>query len=195
MTYAYAPTPAQQAEIDKYPIAYENPDYRMGQVRRDAVHTLLRESAGDPLNNLRDLLDVGTGRGETLDIAIMLGYMDPNGTEVVPALIHPPVTVFAHAWWLPFQSGLFHTVTCFDVIEHLLPDDAEPTVREIERVAAKRILLSIADYPSGFCGATLHVNVRTVADWTPDLIAWLPGWRVTLRRDVHMGSPVWEAVR
>lgn len=186
-------TERQRAEIARYEGQYRNPDYAMGPVRRCAIAQLLSERQ----DLRRSLLDVATGRGEVLGIACRLGYGTFRGTEVVEELLSNLV-VRAVAWNLPWPDRAFETVTCFDALEHFLPRDAEPTVRELARVAGRRILLTISNVESGHRDehGDLHVNRRPYEDWDRDLRAWLTGWSVTWRRDVATSiSEAWEAVR
>lgn len=144
-------------EIQQYVKAYQSPEYKMGQNRRRAVERIL-------FNLPRSsLLDVGTGRGETLDIARRLGH-EPIGTEVVPELIKPGV-VFAAAHDLPFADGAFDHVVCFDVLEHLVYEDLVPALKEMKRCAQKTVTVSASELPSIHNGRDLHISAQPAAEW------------------------------
>lgn len=110
------------------------------------------------------LLDVGCGRGEVLKIARTLGFSPVSGTEVVGALLSQDV-VYAEAHRLPFSDMAFDVVTCFDVLEHLYPDDTVPALRELHRVSKCAVVLTAAGYSHQFRGVELHVNRRTREQW------------------------------
>jgi ubiquinone/menaquinone biosynthesis C-methylase UbiE len=148
----------RKTEIDKYNEAYSHDEYRMGEARKWAALRDLQSLRGG------SLLDVGCGRGEVLELARDLGFEPVQGTEVVPALLGEGVR-YAEAHELPFADGAFDHVTCFDVLEHLLPEDTEAALRELARVAAKTVTITVADYPHVFRGVDLHVNRRSYPEW------------------------------
>lgn len=145
------------AEIAKYPVAYLDDVYRMGSDRLAAVRAELAGLTGS-------LLDVGTGRGETLEIARKFGLSPVTGTEVVPALLRAGV-VYAEAHALPFPDGHFDTVTCFDVLEHLVAADTEAALAELRRVARRLVIVSAADFSHVVDGVQLHPNRRPYDEW------------------------------
>lgn len=131
----------------------------MGGGRQVQAKRLL---AGLPMRG--SLLDVATGRGELLTFARDAGYTPVRGTEIVPDLCNDDVTeAFAHD--LPFADGSFDVVTCFDVLEHLLPDDTEKVIAELFRVARRATVLTIATYSHQENGVEYHVNLRSPAEW------------------------------
>lgn len=149
-----APDAARQAEIQRYERAYENPAYRLGDRRRQHIEKhLARIPKGS-------LLDVSTGRAETLQIARNLGHDPVLGTEAVADLCDGKNVVNALVHALPFKDTSFDTVTMFDVMEHLLPADTEAACRELKRVAKNRVLLTVCNRPHIFNGENLHINTR-----------------------------------
>ena len=173
----------RSAEIAKYPIAYRDPGYGMGEARRDAIGRLLAGRRGS-------LLDVGTGRGETLRLALALGFDHATGTEVVPELLGQGV-VYAEAHDLPFADRSFDVVTCFDVLEHLLPEDHMAALAELRRVSRREVIVTAADYSHVFDGVELHVGRRSYDEWDAlirplgrvERLGWCgsaEGWRVIL---------------
>lgn len=147
----------RSAEIAKYAEAYQRPGYAMGDERRAAVARILAETQRGTL------IDVGTGRGETLAIAASLGFAIVAGTEVVPALCGALV-VYAEAWALPFADKSADVVTCFDVLEHLLPDDQPLALAELVRVG-REVIVTAADYSHCENGVEYHVGRRPYPEW------------------------------
>jgi SAM-dependent methyltransferase len=175
----------RSAEIAKYPLAYGDPCYGMGDERKLAVSRLLAGGIGS-------LLDVGTGRGETLGIARRLGYDPVRGTEVVRSLLGDDV-VYAEAHDLPFAAKSFDVVTCLDVLEHLTHGDQLHALHEFFRVARDQIIVTAADYSHVFNGVELHGGRRSYDQWDllirdacpghVERLGWCgsaEGWRVIL---------------
>lgn len=143
------------AEVSRYENAYRNPAYRLGDRRRQHIERHLRRIPKG------SLLDVSTGRGETLKIAAGFGHGPVQGTEAVPYLCDGETVVNAMAHALPFSDDAFDTVTMFDVMEHLVPEDTAPACRELMRVARQRVLLTVCNMPSRFGKeGDLHINLR-----------------------------------
>ncbi len=189
-------TKEQQAEIDKYILAYSKQDprkrveYKMGQRRYDAAQNNLESCMVDH----NSYLDVGCGRGEMLDYGKMFCRFNPvMGTEVVTELLGPTVR-FAPAWDLPFVDDQFDLVTMYDVIEHLLPQDTLPTLGELQRVASKTIFFTANNRPDQWHGLDMHINRRPYQEWHQlfldyfnGKVTWLPKernisetWRIDL---------------
>jgi len=173
-------------EYAKYEYAYGCNSYRMGEARAAAIRKYLAS-----LEPKTSLLDVGTGRGETLTIAEGRGFHEVTGTEVVQALIDGSRVVRAEGHELPFADDSFGWVTMFDVMEHLIPGDDELVVRELCRVAKHGAVVTIADFPSVKDGRVLHINLRSYDEWDALLrswcrrVEWLPnhgsiseGWKI-----------------
>jgi len=147
----------RQLEIDKYRRAYTNHEYRMGRARHADV---IRIVSSLPKGTL---LDVGTGRGETLGIAREYGHIS-RGTEVVDYLLREDV-VYAEAHALPFPDASFDHVTCFDVLEHLTEEDLVPALSEFYRVARKSVIVSASWKSHVYQGVELHVSHKPAHDW------------------------------
>lgn len=157
---------ARQAEVARYAAAYKNPAYRLGDRRRAHIARHLRRIPKG------SLLDVSTGRAETLHMARDLGHNPAMATEAVPYLCNGDDILHALAHDLPFPDDAFDTVTMFDVMEHLLPEDTAPVCRELRRVAKHRVLLTVCNAPSSFGGdgRDLHINRRaSYEDWHREL--------------------------
>lgn len=157
---------ARDAEIDRYVDIYaqHGTAYRTTLSRRTLYDALLGER---PDLAPGGLLDVGAGHGTLMAVARERFYAPLLGTEVVPALCNASV-VRAPAWSLPFPDRSFGTVTCFDVLEHLLAEDVPAALAEIARVARDRVVLEVSCRPSRWTDAKgqLHMTI-----WTPD--QWL----------------------
>ena len=153
---------AQQAEVDKYIHIYgTQPEYKLGltrgrYARDDLSKTVSRGS----------YLDVGCGRGEMLVYANdALKFKQVHGTETVPELYADDNKEFALVTELPFKDNSFDVVSCFDVLEHLLPDDTGLALSELNRVAKHSLLLTANNKPSNSLGVELHINRREYAEW------------------------------
>lgn len=156
---------ARRAEVARYEAAYRNPAYKLGNRRRQHIEQHLRRIPRG------SLLDVSTGRAETMQMARNLGHDPVMGTEAVDYLCNGKDVVQALAHALPFSDAAFDTVTMFDVMEHLLPEDTGPVCRELARVAKSRVLLTVCNQPSSFgSDGDLHINRRpSYEDWHREL--------------------------
>lgn len=148
----------RDSEIAKYVEAYQHSHYRMGDQRREAVFEVLRNTQRGTL------IDVGAGRGETLEMAYALGFDIVAGTEVVPYLLNERV-VYGEAWDLPFDSNAADVVTCFDVLEHLLHEDQYIALCELKRVARREVIVTAAEASHYQDGVEYHVGRRPYSDW------------------------------
>jgi ubiquinone/menaquinone biosynthesis C-methylase UbiE len=165
----FAMNDARQAEIAKYSVQYQNPYYRMGGSRKREIIRVLNE-----LQPKGTLLDVGTGRGETLALAKQYGHA-ARGTEVVPYLLEPELVTYAEAHALPFKDGEFDHVTCFDVLEHLLLPDIHAALSEFARVARHTVTVTASVKSHVVNGVELHPSAMSMEDWTTLILeAWFP---------------------
>lgn len=152
-----APAETTEAEAAKYVEAYKDEHYRMSAHRRAMVRDIIALTPG------KTLLDVGTGRGETLEEARDFGIV-AKGTETVPALLNENV-VTAFLPNLPFADKEFDVVTCFEVLEHLLPKDLIPALKELGRVAKRWVVVSVCTNPDYVGGVNLHPSARSEEAW------------------------------
>lgn len=159
---------ARQAEIAKYDEAYRDPRYNMKPWRQEILADWLEKYPPS------SYLDVGCGRGESLAIATALGYV-AVGAEVVEKLcdVHRVVHILG-AHKLPFQDLAFSSVSCLDVLEHVLEGDVPAVLSEISRVAVYGILLGISRKPG-----PLHITIKP-EEW------WMEQVRANMRGDVSM---------
>lgn len=150
----------REAEIAKYEKAYRSENYRLGDRRRFHIEAELSKVERG------SLLDVGCGRGEVLDMAQIYGFNPVTGLEAVPYLCDERRVTHGLVHDMPFADKSFDVVTMFDVMEHLLPDDTESAIKELERVARKTILLTVHNGSHVFQGVELHINRRdSYDDW------------------------------
>lgn len=146
---------ARRNEVARYERVYQSPAYRLGDRRRRHIHSHLQRIPRG------SLLDVSTGRGEVLTMAKRLGHTPVMGTEAVDYLCDGSAIRHAFAHDLPFDTSAFDTVTMFDVMEHLLPEDTCLVCEELARVAKRRVLLTVHNGSSRFGSeGDLHINRR-----------------------------------
>lgn len=134
-----------------------------------------------PTRPVRRVLEVGIGEGHVSErVAAAFPGAELTGID----LPHPTLAerwrdrdvngVFADATQLPFAAGSFDLVLAIEVLEHL--PDPEGALREIARVAARDVVLSVPLEPLWRIGNM--VRGRYLADWgnTPDHIQhWSAG--------------------
>ncbi len=107
------------------------------------------------------LLDVGAGRGETVNYALSRG-LTAFGIEIVPELcndhiLNAPITD------IPFDH--VETVTCYDVLEHIPPNELEKGLDELFRVAKKQIYCTVSGNEATRGDDTLHLSIHPVEWW------------------------------
>lgn len=175
--------PRRHSEESKYSNAYQDQGYRMGRDRM--------RCAEEDLRKLRpgSLLDVGCGRGEVLRLAESLGFT-VQGVEVVDSLIDGDRVVRGQAYDLPFGDNAFEHVTMYDVMEHLLAEDAERVCRELQRVASETVTLTVSNISHIHQGVEMHITRRPYAEWDADFRRWFSG-EVEWIRDRNHISETW----
>ncbi len=155
-------------EVSKYIRAYQIPSYKMGPSRYSSARRDLESLTPG------SLLDVGCGRGEILILAKTMGFAPVTGTEVVPVLLDEDV-IYACAHELPFQRNSYDYVTMYDVMEHLLEEDCEFACHELERVARKNVILTVASFPHKVNGDDLHITIKPYDTWFELFNHWFSG--------------------
>lgn len=161
---------SRESEASKYTEMYKDPTYRMSDHRKETVERILSS------RNKGRLLDVGAGRGETLKIAMDLGYEIASGVEVVDELINESLNIgYGMLPNVDAPKGYYDTVTCFEVIEHLLPADVVPALRNLAAIATDRVIVSVCTAPDMRGGVNLHPSFRTKQEWEETFkVAWGP---------------------
>ena len=179
---------ARTAEHEKYTRCYKQPNYRMGVKRmQDAVRIL------EEIPTRGSYLDVGTGRGEMLSFAMFHGFNPVKGTEMVKSLLDRPRVIWAPVHDLPFRMAEFHTVTMFDVIEHLIPGDDELACRELVRVASNHVIVAANNMPSqNKAGDDLHINIRPYEEWDRLFCEWFEPHKVVWVTNKTSSSQIWR---
>jgi len=116
---------------------------------------------------VQSLVDVGTGSGA---FALQAVERKINRVAGVDFAILPHgggVSWFkASAHDLPFDDGEFEWLTCFDTLEHLIPEELDEVLEEFRRVAATGWFFSVAYHTSHtVMGSDLHLIVRPKEWW------------------------------
>jgi ubiquinone/menaquinone biosynthesis C-methylase UbiE len=108
------------------------------------------------------VLDIGTGRGELVRVAIEKGAARAVGVDYSPAAIElanetlraagdPPgaEVILADARRIPVEDGRFDLVTMLDVVEHLSPEELQRSLEEAARALTPggRIFVHTAPTP------------------------------------------------
>lgn len=177
----------------KYEECYKLETYRMGRGRL--------AYASEDVNSFEmgaAYLDVGCGRGEMLDLANSNGLAEVRGVETVPALCDGIRVIHGDACALPFADNSFDYLTCYDVLEHLVPGEEQEALDEFARVCRGVVLLSTNDRPSFLDHPNegkvdLHINKRKQQDWHADIVARFPNAVFTRQQpwgDWHWRCPV-----
>ena len=126
-----------------------------------------------------------------LDLAESVGFEFVQGVEVVDYLIDGNRVVEGSAYEIPFEDKSFQVVSLFDVIEHLLPDDAEPTCKELERVAIETVFITANNRPSHHNGIDLHINRLNYETWDKFFKRVFSG-KVTWLKELASKSETWR---
>jgi len=150
-------------EMSRYEAVYQTvPLYGMGWDRFKAAVKLLQ----DLPSYYESILDVGCGRGELLRAAYALGFQRIQGTEVVENLALDEHVERADIAYLPFADNSFETVCCFDVLEHLVEHMLERAIKELARVASRRVLISVSNISSKYGElGELHITRKDYDEW------------------------------
>jgi len=146
-------------EVRKYTCCYSKKNYRMAKRNRARAFKDIM-SIPDRAN----YLDVGCGRGETLDMANHLDRSGVFGVEIVPSLCLRYRVTQASITNLPFADNSMDYVSCYDVLEHLPTEDVETALSELWRVTDKALFITTNDHKSNYLGLDLHLT-RKPREW------------------------------
>lgn len=149
------------AEIAKYEAIYATAQrYTMNERRMKQAMNALDEF----MHHGWSLLDVGCGDGSFADAVREKYNCLATGVDPVPGLAR--VTASSHD--LPFSDRTYDVVTFLDVLEHILPEDTEATLRELARIARHHVILTVNNNPSCYRGPNdteLHINIKPYDEW------------------------------
>jgi ubiquinone/menaquinone biosynthesis C-methylase UbiE len=114
------------------------------------------------------VVDIGTGRGELLAVAVKMGAARAVGVEysaAAVAMAHRTLeahgvgdkaeVILADARAIPIDDETADLVTMLDVVEHLAPPELAQTLREARRVMKPGGRILVHTFPT-----------RTIYDWT-----------------------------
>jgi ubiquinone/menaquinone biosynthesis C-methylase UbiE len=93
---------------------------------------------------------------------------------------------------LPFGAGAYDVTICAEVIEHLAPDIRKATLRELDRVSRRYVLITVPNAEvlqemqvrCDRCGSTFHVDGH-VASFTETSLAALYPYRAKILTSGH----------
>lgn len=159
---------------ENHAIAYQAPNYRMGEGRMGQAKAVLCSIMN--ANTPRTYLDVGCGRGEMLHY--MADFAEVKGVELVPELCDGDWIIEGALPHLPFGDGSYDVVSCFDVMEHIPASLAEASIKELGRIADRYLVMTISNIMSVHQGRMLHINRRPYDEWDALLAEWLPRFQV-----------------
>lgn len=123
-------------------------------------------------------LDVGAGPGYLVEVLSMPPFrkqsrgVDISAVAVAMAneRLKPGLVQVMKQGEIPFADNSFDLITCFDVMEHLEPEDVRQLMREIRRVAAPKgvIMLNISLRDSSvrdINGDSVHRSILKPGEW------------------------------
>jgi SAM-dependent methyltransferase len=112
----------------------------------------------------RFVVDFGCGRNDFIR-GLRRNGVDGLGIDFA----FPEADVQAPMHRAPVSSAISDVVTCFDALEHLLPEEVDEVLAEMRRIAVEggRFVFSICTRPSKIkvAGEGLHPTVRSRAWW------------------------------
>lgn len=158
-------------EKEKYSFIHTHMDYTSRTAVDFADHVAQHLSLGDKI------LDVGCGRGQTVQKLRQLGY-HAYGVDVTLAGLLPDMNrewfYEAPAWDLPFLDNSFDWVISTDVLEHIPEPEVYQAIREFKRIAGVGMIHNIALFechPDNYFGYDVHVCVKPLDWWKDKLIS------------------------
>jgi ubiquinone/menaquinone biosynthesis C-methylase UbiE len=177
-----------EREKNKYERAYKVPGYKMGQNRRSHALKWLRTL------DKTSLLDIGCGRGELMSDARSLGFKKVMGVEVVSYLINNKDVIYGSITDIPFEDNEFDYVTCTDVMEHIPEEYTLDALNELKRVAAKGVIMVIANFPAHRGEDILHINIKPYKEWDRIIKEVFEGYNVKWLNKKGNISETWMAL-
>src|SRR3989338_5978580 len=116
--------------------------YELEKNKPSGVGSFVWENLKIP-DDVKNILDVGCWSGEFLNS--LPDTYEKTGVDIVKEALKNVKckAISCSMEELPFPSGSFDLVTCFEVLEHLASDIYLKSVREIERVSKKYIAVCV----------------------------------------------------
>lgn len=173
-----------ETEREKYAECYRLPAYHLQGARLERV---IQDVDAIPVRST--YLDVGCGRGEMVRRARERG-VEAYGLELVPDLCDGKCVVEGLATDMPFGSRSFDVVSCYDVVEHLPPEEVDAALDEIFRVAKGTIYLTTNDKRSVLGDLELHLTRMSRSWWDAKLVE-RAGPEATISRSSY-GNDEWH---
>jgi SAM-dependent methyltransferase len=140
------------------------------------------------------ILDLGCGNGLiTNDLAKDHAVVGADWSRTALGYVVTP-RVCTSSTALPVRPGVFDLVLCSELLEHLLEDDFLETVKEILRIHAPRLLVTVPNNENTHvnevrckeCGHVFNVSHHHRSFSVSSLVECFPGYRVVASR---VGGP------
>jgi len=165
----------REAEVGVYRGLYAGPDYGKPTRRHDGVRLMMTAEVA----RLRPAswLDVGSGAVDYSDLFPGIRREDPAFGGLMIHRID--------------EAGVHDVVTCFDVLEHLLPEDLERAPAWLLAVTGRALYVSVGAFPSIWNCRRLHLTVRSPAEWDAWAFAAF-GMATTKMPDLQKQTPCWR---
>jgi cyclopropane fatty-acyl-phospholipid synthase-like methyltransferase len=144
------------------------------------------------------LVDVGSGRGELLALAVKAGASRAVGIEYAEAAVRLAQKTLAaqgaeaaeaiagDARDLPLEDGMADLVTMLDVVEHLAPAELDAALREAHRVLKPGGRLLVHTFPSRTLYDTTYRFQRNALPWRRR--TWPADPRLDVERLMHVNE-------
>lgn len=120
---------------------YKSPKLVMPKNRLASMEEVARMAKR---NRTKGVLDLGCGRGEALEYMKDKHDFNVQGYEIVPSLCqHPLVDQFDGLHRIPEDSNSWDVVLLNCVLEHILAEDLQKALSEVQRVACKAVYIQV----------------------------------------------------
>ena len=126
---------------------------------------------GDYALNLKDRMDVAVCDISVVAVAVQMS----RGLDAGMADL---------SMGLPYSENMYETVTCCDTLEHIEPERVDFAIRELARVASRRIVLTIGTFACHKDTLQLHLTVHPT-EWWLDKLAKVTGGEVAVHECVY----------
>jgi 2-polyprenyl-3-methyl-5-hydroxy-6-metoxy-1,4-benzoquinol methylase len=140
-----------------YAEVYQDPRYKLGKARQEQAWKDI-----DAMAPGVTYLDVGCGRGETVEYALSRGII-ARGTELCRPLCNENV-LHCSVRDLPLSADEFQFVSCYDVLEHLPEHAVDGALDNLWRVCSSTLLITTNMLHSYWRNLELHLT-RQPREW------------------------------